>query len=63
MISQDFADKDAVVLGITFSATEDLKEMARRRVAGDLLCDTDKSVAMAYGAAGPPTGKAVTWVS
>jgi len=39
-------------LGITFSATEDLKKWRDEvGLPSDLLCDTDKSVAMAYGAA------------
>ena len=39
-------------MGITFSATEDLKKWRDEiGLPSDLLCDTDKSVAMAYGAA------------
>jgi peroxiredoxin len=40
------------VLGITFSPTEDLKKWREEvGLASDLLCDADRSVAMAYGAA------------
>ena len=39
-------------MGITFSATDDLKKWRDEvGLPSDLLCDTDKSVAMAYGAA------------
>jgi len=41
-----------VLLGITFSAPEDLRAWrAETGLATDLLCDTDRSVAIAYGAA------------
>ena len=40
------------MLGITFSPTEDLKKWRDEvGLTADLLCDTDRSVAMAYGAA------------
>ena len=39
-------------VGITFSAPEDLKKWADETgLATPLLCDADRSVAMAYGAA------------
>ena len=39
-------------VGITFSSPEDLKTWADETgLTTDLLCDVDKSVAMAYGAA------------
>jgi peroxiredoxin len=41
-----------VVLGITFSPSEDLKNWAVEvGLESHLLCDSDRSVAMAYGAA------------
>jgi peroxiredoxin len=41
-----------VLLGITFSATEDLKSWREEvGLTTELLCDTDRSVAVAYGAA------------
>jgi len=41
-----------VLLGITYSATDDLKNWREEvGLAADLLCDTSKSVAIAYGAA------------
>jgi peroxiredoxin len=41
-----------VLLGITFSATEDLKSWRDEvGLTTELLCDTDRSVAVAYGAA------------
>lgn len=40
------------MLGITFSAPEDLKTWLNETgLTTDLLCDADRSVAMAYGAA------------
>ena len=40
------------MLGITFSPTEDLKKWRDDvGLPSDLLCDADRSVAMAYGAA------------
>ncbi len=40
------------MLGITFSAPEELKNWAQEvGLAGELLCDADRTVAMAYGAA------------
>jgi len=40
------------VLGITFSPTEDLKQWRDEvGLTADLLCDADRSVALAYGAA------------
>ena len=40
------------MLGITFSSPADLKKwMAETGLTTDLLCDADRSVAMAYGAA------------
>lgn len=40
------------MLGITFSAPEDLKSWAQEvGLNSELLCDADRSVAMAYGAA------------
>ena len=39
-------------MGITFSPTEDLKKWREEvGLPSELLCDTDKSVAIAYGAA------------
>lgn len=39
-------------MGITFSATEDLKKWREEvGLPSELLCDVDKSVAIAYGAA------------
>lgn len=41
-----------MLLGITFSSPEDLKAWANEHDATlELLCDADRSVAMAYGAA------------
>jgi peroxiredoxin Q/BCP len=41
-----------VLLGITFSPTEDLKRWRDEvGMTTELLCDTDRSVAVAYGAA------------
>jgi peroxiredoxin len=41
-----------VLLGITYSAAEDLKKWRGEvGLAAELLCDTDRSVAIAYGAA------------
>ena len=41
-----------MVLGITFSSPEELKAWAiETDVTTDLLCDADRSVALAYGAA------------
>jgi len=41
-----------VLLGITFSAIEDLKSWWEEvGLTTELLCDTDRSVAVAYGAA------------
>lgn len=41
-----------MLLGITFSSSEDLKTWANETgLMTDLLCDADRSVAMAYGAA------------
>jgi peroxiredoxin len=40
------------VLGITFSPTEDLRKWREEvGLTADLLCDADRSVALAYGAA------------
>ncbi len=40
------------MLGITFSAPEDLKSWAQEvGLTSELLCDADRTVAMAYGAA------------
>ena len=40
------------MLGITFSPTEDLKQWRDEvGLTADLLCDADRSVALAYGAA------------
>ena len=40
------------MLGITFSPTEDLKKWRDEvGLPSDLLCDADRAVAMAYGAA------------
>jgi peroxiredoxin len=40
------------VLGITFSSTDDLKTWRNDvGLTADLLCDNNRSVAMAYGAA------------
>lgn len=40
------------MLGITFSPTDDLKKWREEvGLTADLLCDTDRSVALAYGAA------------
>lgn len=47
-----FAEKGTVLLGITWSAPEDLKAWAAEvRFTDHLLCDADRSVALAYGAA------------
>ena len=44
-----------MLLGITFSAVDDLKAWRREVGLGpDLLCDADRSVAIAYGAADGP---------
>lgn len=41
-----------MLLGITFSPSEDLKAWTgENSITTHLLCDTDRSVAMAYGAA------------
>jgi peroxiredoxin len=41
-----------VLLGITFSSSKDLKTWINETgLTTDLLCDADRSVAMAYGAA------------
>lgn len=41
-----------MLIGITFSLPEDLKRWAEETgLATDLLCDADRTVAMAYGAA------------
>lgn len=43
------------MLGITFSASEDLKAWGDEIALGaDLLCDATRSVAIAYGAAESP---------
>ncbi len=40
------------MLGITFSPTDDLKKWREEvGLTADLLCDADRSVALAYGAA------------
>jgi len=45
-------DKNTVVLGITFSPTGDLKKWRDEvGLPSDLLCDVDRSVSIAYGAA------------
>lgn len=45
-------DTDTEVLGITFSPPEDLKSWtAETGLTTHLLCDADRTVAMAYGAA------------
>jgi peroxiredoxin Q/BCP len=50
--ANDFADKDTVVLGITWSAPGELKEWSRElAMTTELLSDTDHAVALAYGAA------------
>lgn len=47
-----FADKNTVVLGITWSAPADLKSWSEELSYTDhLLSDADRSVALAYGAA------------
>lgn len=44
-----------MLLGITFSATDDLKSWSDEvGLTSELLCDTNRSVAMAYGAAESP---------
>jgi thioredoxin-dependent peroxiredoxin len=44
-----------VLLGVTFSTVKDLKAWRREVGLGpDLLCDVDRSVAIAYGAADGP---------
>ncbi|MBT3767205.1 MAG: redoxin domain-containing protein [Rhodospirillaceae bacterium] len=49
---QDLKDKNTEVVGITFSTPEDLKTWADEMdVTAELLCDADRSIAMAYGAA------------
>ena len=50
--AQDFISKDTVVLGITFGSKEELKKWKKELdLKSDLLCDADKSVSLAYGAA------------
>ena len=48
----DYAEKDTVVLGITWSAPDELKSWSRELgLTQEMLSDTDRSVAIAYGAA------------
>ncbi len=50
--ARDFADQDTVLLGITWSAPEELKSWSHEvGLTTELLCDVDRSVALAYGAA------------
>lgn len=52
------------MLGITFSPTEDLKKWREEvGLQADLLCDPDRSVAMAYGAAESADQERATRVS
>ena len=45
-------ENDTEVLGVTFSPPEDLKSwIAETGLTTHLLCDADRTVAMAYGAA------------
>jgi len=53
-----------VLLGITFSPTADLKAWRDEvGLATELLCDADRSVAMAYGAAEAADQEKATRVS
>ncbi len=52
---RDFQDRDTVLLGVTFSASEELRRW--REAIGltcDLLSDADRQVALAWGAATTP---------
>jgi peroxiredoxin len=52
------------LLGINFSTTEDLKTWrAEVGLTADLLCDADRSVALAYGAAKSTDQERATRVS
>lgn len=52
------------MLGITFSAPQDLKNWAGEAgLTTDLLCDADRSVALAYGAAESADQERATRVS
>ena len=49
---QEFTEKNTALLGVTFSAAEDLKAWGDDvGYGGDLLSDSERSLAMAYGAA------------
>ncbi len=53
-----------MLLGVTFSAPADLKIWANETgLTTDLLCDADRAVAMAYGAAESPDQERATRLS
>ena len=49
---QDFNDKNAVILGLSFDSTDDNRAFKEKfEFPYDLLSDTDKSVSVSFGAA------------
>ena len=49
---QEFNDRNAVILGISFDSTDDNKAFKEKNgFPYDLLCDADKAVSLVYGAA------------